>query len=58
MVILELKLRALLDHIVLRQDYPKHIATIRLWCHYNWKEATPEQVQYLFDNFHKYIEIA
>ncbi len=55
---LELKLKALLDHIVLRQDYPKRIVTIKLWCEYNWKEATQEQIQYLFDNFPKYIEIS
>ena len=50
-------LNALADWIVLRQEYPTRKITLKVWCEYNWPEATETDIENLFNDFPKLIGI-
>ena len=52
------KLNAFGEWMVLRKQLPTGPSTIKLWCEYNWPEATNDDREYLWLNHGAVVRIA
>lgn len=54
----EEKLAALVDWMALRQIYPERRVTLVCWAEVNWPDASDSDIDYLWDNFGRYVRFS